>query len=65
MADQKVEVRYDLHCESFDVVVAGETVANFNYDMHGSAGMSDAKKLVERLGASLGFQVVVTEGDDE
>ena len=43
MADQKVEVRYDLHCESFDVVVAGETVANFNYDMHGSAGMSDAK----------------------
>lgn len=64
MADKKVEIRYDIHGESFDVVVGGESVANFNYDMHGSSAMSDAKRLVERLGSVLGFEVCVTEGED-
>lgn len=60
-----IEIRYALHCESFDVVVGGELLANFNYDNHGSAGMSDAKRLVERIGAALGAEVRVTEGDEE
>ncbi|KVP96890.1 hypothetical protein WJ97_13780 [Burkholderia ubonensis] len=64
MADKKVVIRHDVHRDRFDVEVAGESIAQFNHDEHGWAGMESAKTLVERLGEKLGFEVVSEEGGD-
>jgi len=65
MSAKTVVLRTDVHEERLDVEVNGESIAHFSYDAHGSAGMQDARKLVERLGKELGFEVVHQEGDDE
>jgi hypothetical protein len=57
MSDKKVVIRTDVHEEHFDVEVAGESIARFSYDAHGSVGMLDAKTLIERLGKTFGFAV--------
>jgi hypothetical protein len=67
MSAKKVVIRTDVHEERVDFEVDGESISSFSYDAHGSAGMQDARELVERLGKELGFEVVHEEGsaDDE
>lgn len=63
MTDKKVVIRTALDEESFSVEVAGESIAQFNHDAHGWAGMSSAKTLVEKLCDRLGVELV--EEDEE
>jgi hypothetical protein len=65
MSDKKVVIRTDVHEEHFDVEVAGESIARFSFDAHGSAGMLDAKTLVDRLGKAFGFEVAREEAGGE
>ncbi|KVP17258.1 hypothetical protein [Burkholderia ubonensis] len=65
MTGKKVVIRHDVHGERFDVEVDGESIAQFNHDEHGWAGMESAKNLVEQLGEKLGFDVVTEEGGDD
>jgi hypothetical protein len=65
MTDKKVVIRTDVHEERFDVEVAGESIARFSYDEHGSGGMKDARTLIERLGKTFGFEVAHEESVDD
>jgi hypothetical protein len=65
MSAKTVVIRTDVHEERLDIEVNGESIGHFSYDAHGSAGMQDARELVERLGKELGFNVLHKEGDDE
>ncbi len=61
----KVELHCGPHEERFDVVVAGETLAQFNYDSHGSQCMRDVKELIQRLGIALRVEVTVVDSTGE
>lgn len=65
MTDKKVVIRTALDEESFRVEVAGESLAQFNYDEHGSRGMSAARTLVKQLCDRLGVEVVEDDEDEE
>lgn len=65
MADKKVVIRTALDEESFRVEVDGESLAQFNHDTHGWAGMSAAKTLVEQLCDRLGVELVEEDEEDD
>ena len=65
MTEKKVVIRTALDEESFRVEVAGESIAQFNHDEHGWAGMSAAKTLVEQLCNRLGVELVEADEEDD
>ena len=65
MTEKKVVIRTALDEESFRVEVAGESIAQFNHDAHGWAGMSAAKTLVEQLCNRLGVELVEADEEDD
>ncbi|EPP7233462.1 hypothetical protein ACTOJ1_000341 [Shigella flexneri] len=47
--------------KGIDIYVGDKYIKNFNHDVHGWTGISEAKELVEKLAKELGLEIIHEE----
>lgn len=64
MSDKKIKiVSFADEDKGIDIYVGEKYIKNFNHDVHGWTGISEAKDLVEKLAKELGLKISYEEDE--
>lgn len=64
MSNEKIRiVSFSDEDKGIDIYVGDKYIKNFNHDIHGWAGISEAEDLVKKLAKELGLKIIYEEED--
>lgn len=64
MSNEKIRiVSFSDEDKGIDIYVGDKYIKNFNHDIHGWTGISEAEDLVKKLAKELGLKIIYEEED--